>query len=150
MNKIVISGSAKLSKELKQWNQWWQKAGYEVLYCPKLIDSKADFPRAYKDTYEHFYKSLLNSDLLFLMNENKNDKEGYIGAQTFAEASYAITNNLIGGKKITEVVILKMPSKEIACYQEITMWLELGWAVLFEKWINDQDLTRPVPSMPSL
>ncbi len=133
MKKIVISGSAKLSKELEHWNRWWQKSGFEVLYCPELIDSNVDFSKAYKETYEHFYKSLLNSDLLFLMNENKNGQEGYIGAQTFAEASYAITNNLIGNKKIIEVVILKMPSKEISCYQEIAIWLKLGWAVLFDE-----------------
>ena len=116
MKKVVISGSAKLQKELEKWNGWWLKAGFDVLYCPDLIDPKVDFSTAYKDTYERLYKSLLESDLLFVMNEDKNGIEGYIGAQTFAEASYAVANNLVLHNKKIKVIILKKPSDRVASY----------------------------------
>jgi hypothetical protein len=134
MKKVVISGSAKLQQELIKWNKWWLNAGFDVLYCPDLIDSQADFSAAYKDTYERLYKSLLRSDLLFVMNEDKNGVEGYIGAQTFAEASYAVANNLIRDEKKIKVVILKKPSEEVASYSEVMTWLELNWAIIFDDW----------------
>jgi hypothetical protein len=134
MKKVVISGSAKLQQELGKWNDWWQKAGFSVLYCPDLIDPKVDFSTAYKDTYERFYRSLLKSDVLFVMNEDKNGIEGYIGAQTFAEASFAVANNLVLDNKKIRVIVLKKPSDEVASHSEVTTWLELKWVILFDDW----------------
>jgi len=30
-------------------------------------------------------------------------------------------------------VILKMPSKDVACYEEISLWIALGWIKLYEE-----------------
>lgn len=64
------------------------------------------------------------------MNEDKNKKEGYIGQETFAELSFGLAQKLIYNKNI-EIIIYKMPSKEVSCYDEICLYLELGWLKLF-------------------
>lgn len=140
MKKIVISGSANIQKDLQNWNQWWADAGFEVLYCPDLIDFNKDFNSAYKDTYERFYRSLLKSDVLFVANEDKEGIVGYIGAQTFAEASFAVANNLVRNEGKITVIILKMPSEEVASFLEVTTWLDLGWAILLEDWKKQERL----------
>lgn len=134
MKKVVISGSVRLQQGLKKWNQRWLSAGFDVIYLPELIDHDENFTAAYKDTYRRLYKSLLRTDVLFVMNENKHGVDGYVGAQTFAEASYAVANNLILNNRKICIVLLNMPSKQVASYSEITIWLELGWVVLFDDW----------------
>lgn len=70
--------------------------------------------------------------MLFIMNEDKNEKIGYIGAESFAELTFGLAQKLIYEKNI-ELVILKMPSKEVQCYEEIDLWLKLGWIRLYER-----------------
>jgi len=65
------------------------------------------------------------------MNEDKNGIIGYIGAETFAELSFAVAQNLLNTHQ-TEIYVRKMPSKEVQCYEEINLWLELGWIKLFD------------------
>jgi hypothetical protein len=134
MKQVVISGSAKRQPELKKWKHWWQDAGFEVLYCPELIDPTSDFLPAYQEAYRDIYENLLRTDILFVMNEDKKDVAGYIGAQTFAEASYAVANNLVTNNKRVQVVLLKEPTNEVPCHDEVMMWLQLGWAVLLGGW----------------
>ena len=70
--------------------------------------------------------------MLFIMNEDKDGKIGYIGAETFAELAFGLAQKLVYNKKI-ELVILKMPSENIQCYEEIKLWLKLGWIKLYEE-----------------
>ncbi len=39
---------------------------------------------------------------------------------------------LIYNKKI-ELVVFKMPSTNVGCYEEIELWLKLGWIKLYEE-----------------
>lgn len=59
------------------------------------------------------------------MNEDKNGKTGYIGAETFAKLAFGLAQKLVYKKDI-ELVIYKRPSKDVQCYEEINLWLKLG------------------------
>lgn len=84
----------------------------------------------YPNVHKEFFENITKTDMLFIMNEDKNGKIGYIGAESFAELTFGLAQKLIYGKNI-ELVILKMPSKEIQCYEEINLWLKLGWIRLY-------------------
>ena len=66
------------------------------------------------------------------MNEDKNGKLGYIGYEAYAELLFGISQKLVYHKNI-ELVILKMPSEDIGCYEEISLWLKLGWIKVYEE-----------------
>lgn len=65
------------------------------------------------------------------MNEDKNGIVGYIGYEGYAELLVGLTQKLIYNQNI-ELVILKRPSIDVGCYQEISLWLELGWIKIME------------------
>lgn len=131
MKKVVISGSAKLQKEIKKWIEFYEQKNYTILDYPKKIE-ETKFTEAYPKVHIDFFKNMTNTDVLFIMNEDKENKIGYIGAETFAELVFGISQNLIYNKNI-KILILKMPSPEIACFDEIKLWLELGWIELYEE-----------------
>ena len=129
MRKIVIASSAKFYKEALELKKELEKNDYSVIDYPKNIN--VNIEEEYKEAYERFYKSLSETDDLFLLNLDKNGIEGYIGYESFAELSYLVV------KKIQEdnnhkIYIYKMPSKEVGCYDEIKHFLELGYIELFK------------------
>ena len=65
------------------------------------------------------------------MNEDKNGIEGYIGPAVFAELSYGIIEYL--NDRDILLMLLKMPSKEVIGYEEINLWLKLGWIKIWEE-----------------
>ncbi len=66
------------------------------------------------------------------MNEDKNGLSGYIGAEVFAELLFGLSQKLVYKKEI-ELYILKMPSKEVSSYEEVTLWLKLGWIKIWKE-----------------
>ena len=129
MRKIVIASSAKFYKEALELKKELEKNDYSVIDYPKNIN--VNIEEEYKEAYERFYKSLSETDDLFLLNLDKNGIEGYIGYESFAELSNLVV------KKIQEdnnhkIYIYKMPSKEVGCYDEIKHFLELGYIELFK------------------
>lgn len=86
----------------------------------------------YPSVHKEFFENITKTNLLFIMNEDKNGKIGYIGAESFAELTFGLAQKLVYGKNI-ELVILKMPSKEVQCYEEINLWLKFGWIKLYEE-----------------
>ena len=131
MLKIVISGSAKLQDKIDYWKTFFLTENYEVLDYPKSIDEEK-FMELYPDVYKNFFINITKADTLFVMNEDKNSIEGYIGAAAYAELTFGLAQNLLYHKNIN-LVILKMPSREVQCYDEIKLWLELGWVKLYER-----------------
>ena len=129
MKKVVIAGSAKLQNDINYWKQKFSDNNYEILDYPKAI-KKEKFMELYPNVHKEFFENITKTDMLFIMNEDKNGKIGYIGAESFAELTFGLAQKLIYGKNI-ELVILKMPSKEIQCYEEINLWLKLGWIRLY-------------------
>ena len=129
MKKVVVAGSAKLQNDINYWKQKFSDNNYEILDYPKAIE-KEKFMELYHNVHKEFFENITKTDMLFIMNEDKNGKIGYIGAESFAELTFGLAQKLIYGKNI-ELVILKMPSKEIQCYEEINLWLKLGWIRLY-------------------
>ena len=131
MKKVVIAGSAKLQQEIQNWRKFFINKGYEVLDYPKKID-ETKFMEVYPNVHKEFFENITKTDMLFIMNEDKNGKSGYIGAESFAELTFGLAQKLVYNKNI-ELVVLKMPSKDVQCYEAIDLWLKLGWISLYEK-----------------
>ena len=127
MKKIVISGSSKLQDKVNYWLNHFKNKKYEILDYPKLVDESM-LPKIYKD----FYGALENTDVYFLMNEEKNGIKGYIGPNSFAELTYVVILNLIHNKNIN-IYILNMPSEEVSSYDEVKFWLDQGWIKIYER-----------------
>lgn len=130
MKKIVIAGSAKFCDEMSEWKEYFENKGHEVINYPKKIDQRN--AQEYQHVYIKFFESLNETDILFVVNENKNGIEGYIGAETFAELTYALIQKKVNGQN-KKIYLLKMPSEEAACYTEIRNFVELGWIEIFDK-----------------
>lgn len=136
MKKIVIASSAKFQDEIDMYKEYFINKGYNVINYPKKI--KLENIEEYRNVHQQFFKSLVETDEVFILNEDKNGTTGYIGAQTFAEMSFAIAQNTIynANKKI---YLLKMPSEEVICYQEVKNFIQLGWVEVFKA---NEKLTR--------
>lgn len=130
MKKIIIAGSAKFYKEVLEYKQKLEENNYIVLNYPKKIDVTNE--DEYKKNYESFFKDLDKTDDFLLLNFDKNGIEGYIGYESFAELSYLIVKNIIANKIINNIYILKMPSKEVGCYDEIIHFIKLGYIKLWD------------------
>ena len=131
MKKIVIAGSSKLRDKINYWIQIFKDKNYKILDYPKEIN-KSNFMKLYPNIHKNFFKNITNTDILFVMNEDKDNIKGYIGAESYAELAFGLSQNLIYNKNI-DLVILKMPSRKVQCYDEIKLWLELGWIRLYEE-----------------
>lgn len=131
MKKVVIAGSAKLQKEVEKWISIFESNNYEILDYPRAIE-ESKFMELYPNIHIEFIENIINADILFIMNEDKNGKIGYIGYEAYAELLFGLSQKLIYNKNI-ELVILKMPSTDVGCYEEIRLWLKLGWIKLYEE-----------------
>jgi len=124
--KVVIVGSASLQDEMQKWVQYWNgQKDCLVLNYPKVIPQD-NFEDLYPEVHKNFFKDINKADILFVANESKNGIDGYIGAETFAELSFGLAQRSINGKNI-KLILAHMPAKEVACYDEIVLWLKLGW-----------------------
>ena len=131
MKKVVISGSVKNQDQIQKWVKYWEeKDGYMVLDYPKLIPAE-DFEEKYPDVYKDFFKNILEADVLFVANYEKNGIKGYIGPGVFAEINFVLVQKIIHNKDI-KIVLAHNPSKEIQPYEEISLWIKLGWINILE------------------
>lgn len=128
---MVIAGSAKLQSDINRWKKKFSDDNYKVLDYPKAIE-KEKFMELYPNIHKEFFLNITKTDVLFIMNEDKNGKIGYIGAESFAELTYGLALKLVYGKNI-ELLVLKMPSTDVGCYEEIDLWLKLGWIKLYKE-----------------
>lgn len=131
MKKLVISGSSKLQDKVNYWLKYFKDKNYEILDYPKLIEQD-NYEKELPKVYEDFYTALENTDVFFLMNEEKKGIKGYIGASAIAELTYVVILNLIHNKNI-EIYILNMPSEEVSSYDEVKFWLDMGWIKLYKE-----------------
>ena len=129
--KVVIAGSASLQKKVQFWKKNWEDKGYSVIGYPSPIP-KETFLEEYPQVYKDFFKNIIETDILFIMNEDKNNIKGYLGAESFAEMCFGVAQNLIHNKNI-EVMLLQMPEKTVQSYDEIILWLELEWIKLYKE-----------------
>ncbi len=131
MKKIVISGSSKLSEQTAYWRGYFEGRGYEILDWPKPVP-EGDYAVEMTKIYRRFYRHLDNTNAFFLMNEDQNDIEGYIGSSAMSELSYVVMNNLNHDKHV-EVFILQEPSDQQTHFTEVKFWLDQGWIKVYEK-----------------
>lgn len=125
LKKVIIAGSWSLREKSLEWKQWWEDRWYTVLNYPKNLEWE-DIYKKYKDLYVNFFKDLVQVDIFFLMNEDKKWIEGYIWMESFAELWFATVQKTVNDKTI-DILFLKMPSKEIWCYDEMNIWQKLWW-----------------------
>lgn len=130
MKKIVLSGSASLQKELNELMDKL-KNEYVILDWPKPL-SENDFKQAYPKVFADFVQNITKTDILLIVNADKKGVCGYIGAAAFAELCFGLSQKVVYGKNI-ELYILKMPEKSVQCYDEIRLWLDLGWIKIWNK-----------------
>ncbi len=131
MKKVVIAGSAKLQKEVDKWIKFFESKNYEILDYPRSIE-ESKFIELYPNIHTLFLENIIKTDMLFIMNEDKNGIVGYIGYEAYAELLFGLSQKLIYNKNI-ELIIFKMPSTDVGCYEEINLWLKLGWIKLYEE-----------------
>jgi hypothetical protein len=129
MKKVIIAGSASLEKEISCWKNIWENEGYDVLNYPRKINDE-EFFETYPDIHKKFLKDIASVDIFFLMNEDQKGIAGYIGAQSFSEMSLAVYLNRIHNRNI-DILILKMPEDKVQSYEEISLWLKLGWIKIY-------------------
>ena len=68
---------------------------------------------------------------MFVLNEDKENINGYIGPETFAELSFVLANNILN-KSSQKIYLKKMPSRKVSCYEEIDRFIKLGWIEIFK------------------
>ena len=117
MKKVVIAGSAKLQKEVDKWLKNFKNQNYEILDYPRAIE-EYKFMELYPNIHTEFLENITKTDILFLMNEDKNGIVGYIGYVASAELLFGLSQKLIYNKNI-ELIIFKIPSQDVGCYEEI-------------------------------
>lgn len=119
-----------MQDKINSWKLFFQNNNYEILDYPKPI-AEEKFLELYPNIHKSFFENIIKTDILFIMNEDKNGIEGYIGAESYAELTFGLAQNLVYNKSI-DLIILKMPSNKVQCYDEIKLWLEIGWIKLFD------------------
>lgn len=155
MKKLVIAGSSKLYERALYWRGYFEGRGYEVIDWTRPIFENEDFSveeppapgfslgrlltpgdSSYAERlikcYQNFYRHLDQADTFFLMNEDQHGIEGYIGTSAIAELVYVVMGNLNRGRKV-DIQILKMPSKEQNCYNEVKFWLDQEIIEIFHR-----------------
>jgi len=128
--KLVLSGSSSLQDDIASWKNHFEANGHDVIAAPDAWDDSKDFTKQLTDLYTAFYTAIDDCDVFFLMNEDKNGIEGYIGANGTAELIYATMLNLTKNKHI-DIYIAKMPSKDVPAYDEVTSFLRTGWIQVY-------------------
>lgn len=115
--KVVISGSLKFSKDIENIVSLLKEYGNKVLDY-----ARAD-GREYKQVLNDFYSAIDNTDILIVVNKDKNGIKGYIGNSVFCEINYAILNNIIHSKNI-DIYLLNNVDENNSCYDEIKYFLD--------------------------
>ena len=134
MKKIVLAGSSKFIDKIEYYKEYFLNNGYDVLAYPKKIDqTKIDI---YDKTYKSFFKALNETDEIFVVNEEKNGIKGYVGAETFAELSFVLVNNILKKEK-RKIYLLNEPDEKNNCFYELNAFIKLGYIEIWNKNTNN-------------
>ena len=98
MKKVVICASAVFYEQAQEWKQQLEGLGYSVIRSIQRLDS-GDLEQ-YRQAHTEHYSRLSECDMVFVLNPEKHDKDGYIGPSVFAEIAFAIGLNNALGKQI--------------------------------------------------
>ena len=76
MKRVVISGSAKLQDSINFWIKYFENKGFNILDYPRPIE-KEKFMELYPKIHKDFFENITMADMLFVMNETKEEIDGY-------------------------------------------------------------------------
>ncbi len=127
--KVVICSSISFWDEIKLWKTKLEKEGYEVIKYPEKISG--NFLPNYKSEFTDHYKKITETDILFVLNIEKNNIQGYIGPAVFAEIAFAIGLNVSLKKKIKIFCLNQIPNS-LPHSGELKLWEELNWIVFWK------------------
>ena len=121
MKKVVISGSLINKNKIEYWVKFFTKKGYDVINYPKQTNEN------FIKIYSNFYKSIDEADILFIVNEKKNNIDGYIGVSTYAELAYGIIRKIKDNKDI-DIYVVNKPNID-----EVNAWIDLNMVNIFDE-----------------
>ena len=93
--------------------------------CTEITPKKTN--ENFIELYSNFYKSIDEADILFIVNERKNNVDGYMGVSTYAELARGIINK-INDNKDTEIYVLNKPN-----LHEVQSWIDLNMVKIFNE-----------------
>ncbi|MBU1083066.1 hypothetical protein KKE14_01360 [Patescibacteria group bacterium] len=129
MKKVVICASAAFYQEAQEWKIQLENMGYSVIRTIQSIDEN-DIGQ-YKQTHTDHYSRMSECNIVFVLNLEKKNIPGYIGAGVFAEIAFAIGLNIILDKNIEILLVNPLP-EESPYLDELTKWQKLGWLKQFQ------------------
>ncbi|MEO1770768.1 hypothetical protein [Candidatus Enterococcus ferrettii] len=124
--KVVISGSIDFQNEFMRLIRSFESKGCEVIDYPRLSDNLTE---EYPILLSDYFRNIEAADIFYLLNLEKNGVTGYIGAASFSELAYAVSQNLIHDKHIA-IILAEKPSESVQCSPEIELWLQYDWLTI--------------------
>ena len=124
MKKVVICSSRIFQKQAQQWKQKLEKLGYNVIKIPILADQNS--LEEYKNAHTSHYKKIVETDILLVLNIEKNNIPNYVGPSVFAEIAFAIGLNIAFEKNIQIYCINDLPENSHYA-EELKLWKKLNW-----------------------
>ena len=129
--KVVICASASFETKIVEWKNKLESMGYDVIKYPTKI-GKDNFLEDYNFEFMDHYKSIVNSDMILVLNLEKNGIAGYIGAGVFAEIAFTIGINKTLNKTIEVYYINTITSGILPYSDELELWQQLKWIKQFK------------------
>lgn len=118
-----------MASEIEEWRGYWQsQSAIQILDYPLAISSEG-FLQEYSQVFQKYFSHLDETDMLFVVNGEKNGVKGYIGAGMFSEIAYVVSRIARGEKQ--EVILANSPASQLFCSDEIDLWIRLGWVRIF-------------------
>lgn len=130
---IVIIGSSKFLDKIEKLKDYLIQKGYNVIEYPKQINHLDE--NVYINRYKSFFKALDSTDEIFVANFDKNEIKGYVGAESFAELSFIVANNVLKDEN-RKIYLLNEPSKEVSSYFELNSFIKLGIVKVWDEEVN--------------
>ena len=130
---IVIIGSSKFLDKIEKLKDYLVQKGYNVIEYPKQINHLDE--NVYINRYKSFFKALDSSDEIFVANFDKNEIKGYVGAESFAELSFIVANNVLKNEN-RKIYLLNEPSKDVSSYFELNSFIRLGIVKIWDEEVN--------------
>lgn len=130
--KLVISGSTRHQGKIAEWKAHFEEKGYEIIAIPDAWDETKEFKQQLTDLYVDFYNAIDACDVFFLLNEDRDDTNGYIGANGTAELIYATVLKLRRKKPLT-IYLASMPDETVPAYNEVTSFIKNDWISIYPK-----------------
>lgn len=130
---LVIIGSSKFLDKIEKLKDYLIQKGYNVIEYPKQINHLDE--NVYIERYKSFFSALDSTDEIFVANFDKNEIKGYVGAESFAELSFIVANNVLKNEN-RKIYLLNEPSENVSSYFELNSFIKLGIVRIWDEEVN--------------